>query len=103
MAEYNQKKGNGGEPDLKKQKLPSQPEQPQEEEEEEEEEQVKQDSSIGKETTEITTNDETKQATEIIKSEENSTITATAASTATATEENKPLENINSTNETTES
>ncbi|CAX42640.1 HMG-like DNA binding protein, putative [Candida dubliniensis CD36] len=103
MAEYNQKKGNGGEPDLKKQKLPSQPEQPQEEEEEEEEEQVKQDSSIGKETTEITTNDETKQATEIIKSEENSTITATAAATATATEENKPLENINSTNETTES
>lgn len=96
MAEYNQKKGGGGsggggEPDLKKQKLAPQPEQ---EEGDEDEANETRNSPIVKQTTETASSNENKQTTKVIKSEENGAIAA---------EENKSLENVNPSNETTES
>lgn len=96
MAEYNQKKGGGGsggggEPDLKKQKLAPQPEQ---EEGDEDEANETRNSPIVKQTTETASSNENKQTTNVIKSEENGAIAA---------EENNSLENVNPSNETTES
>lgn len=97
MAEYNQKKGGGGgssgggEPDLKKQKLAPQPEQ---EEADDDEANETRNSPIVKQTTETASSNENKQTTNVIKSEENGAIAA---------EENNSLENVNPSNETTES
>ena len=74
---------------MKKQKLAPQPEQ-----EEDDEANETRNSPIVKQTTETASSNENKQTTNVIKSEENGAIAA---------EENKSLENVNPSNETTES
>ena len=80
----------GGEPDLKKQNWHHSLSK----EGDEDEANETRNSPIVKQTTETASSNENKQTTKVIKSEENGAIAA---------EENKSLENVNPSNETTES